>query len=177
MLTDPEVPDDEPAEIPVLSVVGAKGAGKTFVIERLVPELRRRGYRIAVLKHDVHGFEIDREGTDTYRIAQAGAEIVAIAGPGRTAVIERSDGATPLADLLQWMSGVNLVILEGYSQEDYPKVEVRRRGVPSNRPLPVDPVLAVVTDEPDGTGPSSFSFEDIPALADRLISVLIRPRT
>jgi len=174
MLADPESPQAEPAGIPALSVVGAKGAGKTFLIERLVPELRRRGYRVAVLKHDVHGFEIDREGTDTWRIARAGAEIVAIAGPGRTAVVERVDAETPLADVLRTIRGVHLVILEGYSQEAYPKVEVRRGGVATDKLPPAGPVLAVVADQP-GDDPSVLTFEDIPALADRLMSTLLRP--
>jgi len=174
MLADPESPRGAPAGIPVLSVVGAKGAGKTFLIERLVPELRRRGFRVAVIKHDAHGFEIDREGTDTWRIARAGAEVVAIAGPGRTAVVERADGEPPLADVLRIIRGVDLIVLEGYSQEAYPKVEVRRGGVATDRPPPAGPVLAVVADRA-GDDPSALTFEDIPALADRLMSTLLRP--
>lgn len=176
MLADPEAPRGDPARIPVLSVVGAKGAGKTFLIERLVPELRRRGYRIAVIKHDVHGFEIDQEGTDTWRIAKAGAEIVAIAGPGRTAVMQHLHGETPPADLLEGMRGVDLVVLEGYSRETYPKVEVRRRGVLTDRLPPAGQVLAIVTDAPDAMSPPAFSFDDISALVDRLVSTLVRPR-
>jgi molybdopterin molybdotransferase len=173
MLADPQTPRGAPERTPVVAVVGAKGAGKTFLIERLVPELRRRGYRVAVVKHDTHGFDIDREGTDTWRIARAGAEVVAIVGPGQTAVVEQTQTAS-LARVLQTLREVDLVILEGYSQEPYPKVEVRRRGVATDKPPPAGPVLATVTDQA-GDDPSALTFEDIPALADRLVGTLLRP--
>ncbi|MDR7519988.1 MAG: molybdopterin-guanine dinucleotide biosynthesis protein B [Armatimonadota bacterium] len=174
MLADPEMRGGERSAPLVVSVVGAKGAGKTYVIERLVPELRRRGYRVAVLKHDVHGFEIDREGTDTWRIARAGAEIVAIVGPDRQAVLRPVSGEPPLGEILSRLDGVDLIVLEGYSQAAYPKIEVRRRGVVTDKPPPAGPVLAVVTDE--ARGESDLSFSDIPVLADRLAAMLRHPR-
>lgn len=164
MLAEPDLRAESPR--PVLAVVGAKHAGKTFLIERLVPELRRRGYRIAVIKHDVHGVVVDREGTDTYRVAAAGAEVTAISGPDRAAVTYRLNREMPLGEVLSLVRDVDLVMLEGYSQEPVPKIVVRRSGVASDKPEPAGPVVAVVTDSADEE--ESLTFDDIPALADRI---------
>ncbi len=162
LLGEPEIRAEQ-AGVPVVAVVGAKGAGKTFLIERLLPELRRRGYRVAVIKHDVHGFEIDREGTDTWRFARAGADAVAISGPGKVAVVRATDGEASLQQVEELVGAADLILLEGYSREPVPKVEVRRAAVRSDRPPPAGPMLAVVADLP---GDGSLTFEEIPALAD-----------
>ena len=73
--------------IPIVSVVGKSDSGKTTLIEKLVPELTRRGYRVATVKHDMHGFEVDREGKDSWRHKQAGAHTVVIASPQKIALI------------------------------------------------------------------------------------------
>ncbi len=162
LLAEPEA-RAEPAGVPMVAVVGAKGAGKTFLIERLLPELRRRGYRVAAIKHDVHGFEIDREGTDTWRFARAGADAVAIAGPGKVAVVRATDGEASLQQVEEMVGAADLILLEGYSREPVPKIEVRRTAVQSDRPAPAGPILAVVADVP---GDGSLTFGEIPALAD-----------
>ncbi|MDR7464254.1 MAG: molybdopterin-guanine dinucleotide biosynthesis protein B, partial [Armatimonadota bacterium] len=170
LLAEPAV-RTEPAGVPMVAVVGAKGAGKTFLIERLLPELRRRGYRVAAIKHDVHGFEIDREGTDTWRFARAGADVVAIAGPGKVAVVRGIDGEASLRQVEELVGTADLILVEGYSREPVPKIEVRRAAVSSGRPGPAGPILAVVADVP---GDGSLGFEEIPALAD-LIERTLKP--
>ena len=74
--------------IPVISIVSKKNCGKTTLLEKLIPELKRRGYRIGILKHDIHGFDIDHEGKDSFRHKAAGAEIVAISCPWKLSVIK-----------------------------------------------------------------------------------------
>lgn len=155
-LTD--IDNTEARSVPIVSVIGAKGAGKTTLIERLVPEVRRRGYRVGAVKHDVHGFEIDREGTDTWRFTAAGAEIVAIAGPGKMALVRQIEGEMPLAEITGHLWEVDLILVEGYSQEPIPKIEVRRQGFVSDKLPPAGPILAT-TAEPE---------RDVPALADRI---------
>ncbi|MDP2972779.1 MAG: molybdopterin-guanine dinucleotide biosynthesis protein B, partial [Deltaproteobacteria bacterium] len=73
--------------IPIISIVGKSDSGKTTFIEKLLPELVRRGYRVATVKHDVHGFEVDREGKDSWRHKQAGAHTVIISSPTKVALI------------------------------------------------------------------------------------------
>jgi len=75
--------------IPVVSIVGKSNSGKTTLLEKLIPELKRRGYRVATVKHDTHGFEIDRPGKDTWRLAQAGADAVVISSGDKLALKDR----------------------------------------------------------------------------------------
>ena len=75
-------------QIPAISIMGWSGSGKTAFIEKLIPQLRARGLRVGVLKHDSHRFDMDREGKDTWRFGRAGADVVAIASPDQAAVIE-----------------------------------------------------------------------------------------
>jgi molybdopterin molybdotransferase len=163
---------DPDSAIPVLGVVGAKGAGKTALIERLVPELRRRGYRVAAIKHDAHGFEIDREGTDTWRFAAAGADATAICGPGKVALIVRSEQEMSLPDVMNLISGVDVILVEGYSQEQLPKIEVQRRGVTSDKPAPSGPIICSVGGETDGV--ATLRSDRVQTLADLIEDNLLR---
>ncbi|MDR7402264.1 MAG: molybdopterin-guanine dinucleotide biosynthesis protein B [Armatimonadota bacterium] len=172
LLGAPTTGSDAPAPS-VVAVVGAKGAGKTALIERLAVELRRRGLRVAAVKHDAHGFQIDRPGTDTWRFWQAGVEVAAIAGPGKAAVVIRSGGEPALEALLDLVADADVVLVEGYSQSALPKIEVRRAGVASDRPPPAGPVVARVGDErAEGT----LTLDDVAALADHLLSSVIHLR-
>lgn len=169
-MLDPFEPSACP-DVPVLGVVGAKGAGKTFLIERLLPELGRRGYRVAVIKHDVHGYVIDHPGTDTARVTAAGAGVTMIAGPGQAAVMYRLDGGLSLSDAADLVRGVDLILVEGYSQEPIPKIEVHRAGIISDKPKPQGRIITVVTDSARGDG--ALTFDDVSALADRIEAAVL----
>ena len=85
--------------LPIISIVGASNSGKTTYLERLIPELRQRGYRVGTLKHDVHGFEMDREGKDTWRHRKAGAQTIAIASPVMLGAIREIDAEMPVEQI------------------------------------------------------------------------------
>jgi molybdopterin-guanine dinucleotide biosynthesis protein B len=85
--------------IPIVSIVGKSGSGKTTLIEKLVPELTRRGHRVATVKHDVHGFEVDREGKDSWRHKKAGAHTVVISSPEKAALIRDVERDLNLAEI------------------------------------------------------------------------------
>lgn len=136
--------------VPVLGVVGARGAGKTTVIELLIPALRRRGVTVAVIKHHAHSQINEAEGTDTARYARAGAAHTLLAGPG--GVVRRDHGQRePTPDELVGLVGpADLVLVEGYSQSALAKILVTRAGVGSDRPVPADPIVAMVGDALEG---------------------------
>jgi len=114
---------------PVVSIVGRSGSGKTTLLEKLIPELKGRGYRIGTIKHHAHsGFEIDVSGKDTWRHAQAGSEHVIIAAPGKMASICFPEEDPSLDSLAAMMPDVDLILAEGYQWEDKPKIEVMRAG-------------------------------------------------
>ncbi len=110
--------------IPVLSVVGKSDSGKTTLIEKLLKELKARGYRVATIKHDVHGFDLDQPGKDTWRHAQAGAGTVVISSPQKIAMIKRVEQELSLDQVIQYITDVDLIITEGYKRADKPKLEV-----------------------------------------------------
>ncbi|WP_435925543.1 molybdopterin-guanine dinucleotide biosynthesis protein B [Paenibacillus sp. DYY-L-2] len=109
---------------PVIQICGYKNSGKTTLIAGLLPLLRAMHLRVAVIKHDVHGFEADVEGTDTYKLRTAGAAATAITSPMRTAVIEECE--TPLTALVERFQSYDLIIVEGFKREAYPKLVLMR---------------------------------------------------
>jgi molybdopterin-guanine dinucleotide biosynthesis protein B len=109
----------------VVSFVGTSGTGKTTLIEGSVRELKKRGYRVAVIKHAHHGFEMDRPGKDTWRFAQAGSDMVLVSSPDRIAIIEHISEEIWLPQLLTMIADkVDIVLVEGYKQDSKVKIEV-----------------------------------------------------
>jgi len=109
----------------VVSFVGVSGTGKTTLIESAVRELKTRGYRVAVIKHAHHGFEIDQQGKDTWRFAQAGSDVVLVSSPDKLAIIERVSEEVWLPELLSKIEDkVDIVLVEGYKWASKVKIEV-----------------------------------------------------
>ena len=107
----------------IIAVVGKSKSGKTTLIERLIPEIKNRGYRVGSVKHAHHGFEIDQKGKDSYRHRAAGADVVVVASPDEIAVVKRIEHDS-LDNLLQYFGEVDLVLVEGYKSSKHPKIEV-----------------------------------------------------
>ena len=101
-------------DIPAIAIVGRSGAGKTTLICNLLPYLKTRGYRVATIKHAGHIMTPDVPGKDTDRHARAGADMVLLSAPGTVAVFERLDGELSLDEALARISGVDLILVEGY---------------------------------------------------------------
>lgn len=150
----------------IMGFVGFSGAGKTTLLLRLIPELQRRGLRIAAAKHSGHAHPLHKVGSDSERLQAAGASLVAFATPAGLAVVTSGSGEDQLRTLLPTWN-VDLVLLEGWKSGPYPLVEVFREEV--GPPLwPQWPqVIAVVTDSqlPDGA-PPRLGSDDLAAIAD-----------
>lgn len=156
--------------IPMLSIVGKSNSGKTTLIEKMIPELIRRGRRVATIKHNRHGFAIDHEGKDSWRHKRAGARTTVIASPHQVAVVEDTERDYEIAELRdRYIRDVDLIIVEGYKQNPYPKIEVFRPSLRRERLCGEnDNLIAVVSDEPLAAGVPCFDINDIAGLVDWL---------
>ena len=152
----------------VLSIVGKSKVGKTTFLEKLIPEIRGRGYRIGTLKHDAHDhFEIDHEGKDTWRHRQAGAQTVAISSPTRFALTKSTPTELDIDTIIAtYFSDEDLVLTEGYKGGNRAKIEICRKALQSE-PLcsKGDRLLAVVSDFPVAANVPHFDLEDISGVA------------
>ncbi len=157
--------------IRVFGITGWKNSGKTTLVEALVSELTRRGWKLATVKHAHHDFDIDKQGTDSFRHRKAGAREVAIVSGRRWALMhELGEESEPaLDDILSRLSPCDLVLVEGYKREPHRKIEARRLQAKDTRPLsPEDPnIAAIAVDHPinDETVPV-FNLADIAGIAD-----------
>mgnify|MGYP004532036623 FL=1 len=163
-----------PDTSPVVTFVGSSGTGKTTYLARLIPELKGRGLRLAVLKHDVHHFEMDHPGKDTYRFTAAGADVVTIANREKFALLQRTDRELSLEEIISRLPPVDLILVEGYKHNPYPKIEIHRAAL--GRPLiaPSEELLAIVTDEPVDSPAPQLDLTDITGCADLLMRHLSR---
>jgi len=140
-------PTGQPA---LVAIVGKSDSGKTTFIERLLPELLALGLRVGTVKHDVHGFDIDTPGKDSWRHGQAGAEAYVVAGPHRLAYVSRLAAPPLLAAIARrYFFELDLVVAEGYKREAPHRIEIFRQAAGHTTPLcgPGE-ALALVTDAP-----------------------------
>jgi len=154
--------------IPIISIVGRSKSGKTTLIERLIPELIKRGYRVATIKHHGKAFQIDHEGKDSWRHKQAGAQTVVISSPQKVALMEdASQDLSPAELATRFIRGADIIIAEGFKRDKHPKIEVFRKGI---HPHPLAPelenVLAVVSDKPLILDIPCLNLNDIKGIAD-----------
>lgn len=161
---------------PLFGVAGWKNSGKTTLMVGLVSELTKRGFAVSVIKHAHAKFEIDHEGRDSFRMREAGACQVALSSPRRFALM-RELGETPemsFADVLAYVGKCDLVLVEGYKREAFPKIEIRREGAASQERLQgsFPQIVAIASDRPqaEDTSLPVFDLNDIKGIADFVIS-------
>jgi molybdopterin-guanine dinucleotide biosynthesis protein MobB len=153
---------------PIISIVGKSNSGKTTLVEKLIPELIKRGYRVATIKHNKHGFDIDHKGKDSWRHKQAGARTTVIACPTRIALIEDIDRDQSLDEIRdKYIKGADVILAEGYKGNPFPKIEVFRSEL--KRELLCgkdDNLLAITADVKINVGDACFDINDIKSVAD-----------
>ena len=157
----------------IIGLAGWSGSGKTTLITKLVPCLIARSLRVSTLKHAHHGFDLDRPGKDSFVHRAAGATEVIISSAKRWAILHelREEPEWDLADLVAKMSPVDLVLVEGFKRDAFPKLEIHRAA--NGKPLlhPDDPyIVAVACDTalPNAKIPV-VDLNDIEKIADLLL--------
>jgi len=153
--------------IPMITIIGKSGAGKTTLIEKLVVELKHRNYRVATIKHHSHpGFDIDVPGKDSWRFAQAGSDHVIIASPDKIASYRLLDGELSLDEIAAGVTGVNIILVEGYRQSGKRSMEIVRatnsKELIGNR----DQWVALVSDFPIAMDIPQYDLNDIEGIAN-----------
>ena len=157
-------------------VAASSNSGKSTLIEKIIPLLKARGLRVAVVKHAHAGFEPDRPGKDSWRFREAGADAVMLIGPDDQAITTTLQ-AKPFAELELLARGVDLVIQEGFKKTAKNKIEVFRTGISGEQPLCMtDPSFrALVSDAPFETTIPRFDITDICGITEYLIANFIDP--
>jgi molybdopterin-guanine dinucleotide biosynthesis protein B len=162
--------------IPIISIVGKSDSGKTTLIEKIVPELVRRGYRVTTVKHDLHGFEIDREGKDSWRHKRAGAQSVIVSSPQKVALIRDVDKDMSLEELRESLGGdVDLILSEGFKKDVQPKIEVFRKE--KHRKLlctKEDNLFAIASNRPFEIGVPCLDIDDVRGIVDLIESTFLK---
>ena len=155
---------------PVVSIVGYSGSGKTTLIEKLISALKQRGLRVGTIKHDVHGFEMDRPGKDSWRHKQAGASTTIITSPRQIGMVMDADHDHHPLELLPLMAGMDIVIVEGFKKANLPKIEVFRS---ENGKPPAcrgdKNLIAVVSNTSLDWGVPRYTDDDVEILTDVII--------
>jgi molybdopterin-guanine dinucleotide biosynthesis protein B len=154
--------------IPIVAVVGKSNSGKTTLIEKLIPELNKRGYRVATIKHHNHALEIDTPGKDSWRHKQAGAQTTFISTPGALGMVHSTDGDMGPEEIRdRFIDDADLVLAEGFKMLSVPKIEVFRSGVHAE-PLSAgdENLLALASDKGLDIGAPCCGLEDIKCLVD-----------
>jgi molybdopterin-guanine dinucleotide biosynthesis protein B/molybdopterin-guanine dinucleotide biosynthesis protein len=136
-----------------ISFVAKSGTGKTTLLEKVITELKTRGYKVGVIKHDAHRFDIDHPGKDSHRLTAAGADTMLISSPEKLAVVKKHAASPPIEELLAtYFTDMDLVLTEGFKKSGLPKIEVHRAERSTTllcRGEEHDPsLLAVASDEP-----------------------------
>ncbi len=165
----------ERVPVPTVSFVGKKKSGKTTVLVGVIAELARRGRRVAVLKHDMHGFDVDIPGTDSYRLREAGAMVAGISSPEMYVLVHKPRTEPGLEGLVARIGeSVDVVITEGFKREAAPKVEISRRGRSSTRICSEDELIAVASDQRfNDISVPQLDLDDFGGLADLVESRII----
>jgi len=157
--------------VKAVSFVAKSGTGKTTLLEKVIARLKERGFRVGVIKHDAHRFDIDHPGKDSHRLASAGADTMLIASPEKLALVKKHAAAPSVAEILAtYFTDVDIVLTEGFKKSSLPKLELHRRERSATlicRGEENDPTLvAVASDEPLELDVPVLDINDAGAVAD-----------
>ncbi len=155
----------------ILSIVSTKsGMGKTTLIEKLIKLFKDKNYKVGILKHDAHQFEIDKEGKDSWRFTKAGGDNVVISSSQKLAMVKQVEKEKGIEEILFLFQDVDIVIMEGFKSNAYPKIEIHRKEIDNtllckNKNYSIDTFMAIATNE-KVEGILNLDINDVHAIAD-----------
>jgi molybdopterin-guanine dinucleotide biosynthesis adapter protein len=150
-------------------IAGWSNSGKTTLVEKLLPLLKKKNLKVGTVKHHHTALEIDKEGKDSYRHRKAGADRTIISSPDNVAMMMDMDHDPMLDELLPLMQGMDLVVVEGYKRERRPKVEIFRSAVHETPRFIHDPdLIAIASDTKLDLKAPVFDIDNPEELADFL---------
>jgi molybdopterin-guanine dinucleotide biosynthesis protein B len=157
----------------IIGLAGWSGSGKTTLVTKVIPRLVARGIKVSTIKHAHHAFDIDQPGKDSHSHRMAGATEVLVGSSGRFALVHelRDEPEPALGALLQKLSPVDLVVVEGYKRAPHPKLEVYRAVLGKPFIHPGDPaIVAIASDTPlPAAQIPVISLDDVEGIADILL--------
>jgi len=161
---------------PIISIVGESQSGKTTLIERLLKELKSRGYRVATIKHAAEYTTFDEPGKDSWRHAEAGSDAIVISSPREIVLIKRVTDTPDFESITRLLGeDYDIILAEGFKNDGAPKIEVHRSGI--GPPLgTTKKLVAIATDEPLESNSRQFDLEDIKSMVDLLEKGFIEPQ-
>lgn len=152
---------------PVVCFVGSSNSGKTTLIEKVIRLLAKRGYEIATVKHTHKNFSADSEGKDSWRHKAAGARTVVLSSPSQYSVVSDSRSEITIEDVLnRFAEKADILIVEGFKKDSYPKIEVNRNSGQDLRCLSDPSIIAVASDRRPDLGIPVFDINDAEGITD-----------
>ena len=157
----------------IIGLAGWSGSGKTTLLAKVIPRIVAKGLKVSTIKHAHHGFDIDQPGKDSHTHRMAGASEVIVSSMRRWAIVHelRGDAELTLAEILDKISPVDLVIVEGYKREHHPKLEVHRAALGKPLIYPDDRnVVAIACDAPLPTARIPvLHLDEVDAIAEMML--------
>lgn len=159
-------------EMKAIAIVGPSGSGKTTFIVRLIPELKSRGARVAVLKHCQMDVPLDKEGKDSWKLTKAGATRVGIVMPGRVAVFQETGTPDDIEGAVgRFFADADIVLVEGgKGVKGLKKISLVRKDIAERLEFAPEELLAVVSDDEVESAIPVFRFSELGKIADLVMS-------
>ena len=157
----------EQKKVPAVIIAGWSGSGKTTLVEKLLPALKKKDLKVGTVKHHHRALDLDKPGKDSWRHRQAGADKTIIASPNNVGMMMAVDHEPVLDELLHYLSDMDLVVVEGYKKEKWPKVEIFRSAVHERPGFLDDPCLIAIASDTELESPVPvFNLDNPEGLAD-----------
>lgn len=162
---------------PIISFVGRSESGKTVLLASLIAELKRRGRKVAIIKHTHHDFDMDKTGKDSWKFSQAGGDVVMVSSSSRFAIFKQTGKDLEPQELSRFIVGdYDLILTEGFFESNTLKIEVHRKEWSGELRCSPPQLLAVVTDEPLTVDVPQFSKDEVEKIADLIEDKVLAQR-